>query len=328
MDAGKITVQNRSFSLKKVLESAIQMQFFNLQSKQIQLETHFCAELDTIPNVIGDEGKLFQIMTNLYGNAIKYTEKGNIRIDCNLFKESNDIELNVTVQDTGIGIPKDKLNFIFEEFSRVNHPQSHSVEGSGLGLAIVAKLIKMLHGSLRVASQEEEGSCFSFTLRYLIDHEKELTHAPAPTPQQEQVQEPRQENLVILVAEDNVLNQQILEKRLEKLGHKVIMTENGMQCYEKFVENENQIDLILLDIQMPIMNGFECAKMIRKHQGLGIHVPIVAVSGFSYQSDLLQMKLNEIDGYLAKPISKEVLDWIIKTRHTRQTIESTQGNWF
>jgi len=247
--------------------------------------------------LIGDEIKLFQILNNLIDNAIKFTEKGDILITLDVEKEENlSILLKISVADTGIGIPKDKYDVIFENFIQIENYLTKKYKGSGLGLSIVKNFIQLLNGTITVESELNQGSVFSMLIPL-----KKCNMNESKTNFSEEY---FFYNKKILIAEDNETNQILLQRYLERVNiFDVDIVDNGEDAIKLF--KKNSYNLILMDIQMPIIDGIEASLFIRQYEKqTNKKTPIIAVTAYAMSGDKEKFLKYGIDDYISKPINK------------------------
>lgn len=302
MEAGKIDFTPSQFRLEDCISATIRTFKQKAIEKNIELA---CSISPEIPRYIkGDTGKLRQILINLIGNALKFTHEGEINLEANL-KGLSQTEARIifSVKDTGIGIPKEKLKAIFEDFSQA-HTTEKNYGGTGLGLSISMKLIKFMDGNIWVESSLGKGSVFYFEIPFETcsqEDEKELDASRSSGEKQQPLR-----SLKILVAEDNFTNQALMKKILTKAGHYVALAENGKDALEKL--GKEGFDLILMDVQMPEMDGLEASKAIRKaEEKTGGRIPIIALTARALKGDEKKCVDAGMDDFLSKPISKKFL---------------------
>jgi CheY-like chemotaxis protein len=285
--------------------------------------------------VVADPGRLRQIVVNLVGNAIKFTEKGEIVVRVALESQSSSaVQLRFSVSDTGIGIPAEKQPLIFSAFTQADGSTTRKYGGTGLGLAISGQLVEMMGGRIwvespapRVASlcvpgsalsgggseswiaeSKEEiggpGSVFSFTVHVGIGASEQIRKA-VDQPIDARIYS-ESEKLSILIAEDNLVNQKLAAGLLSKHGHRLVLAANGRESVESY-ERES-FDIVLMDVQMPEMNGFEATRAIREIERVrGRHVPIIAMTAHAIKGDRERCLAAGMDFYLSKPIKAESL---------------------
>ncbi len=292
-------------------------------SKQVALEVDIDAAIPEV--LIGDPAKLSQVLLNLLGNAIKFVEKGEIRLTIVPKREKNDEWLLAfTVTDSGIGISEEQLPYIFESYRQVGEHTKEKFGGTGLGLSIVQQIIENLGGDIQVASTLGVGTTFKFHLPY---REGDASELPKKQANQQYLLEGTKllKGTQILVFEDNTLNQRLIEQRLRKWGCIVHVTGNG--AYGLHLLEEHEIELVLLDVRMPGMDGFEVASRIRNNPTSRIKVlPIVALTADFTIQDKQKSTESGIDDYLLKPYSPdELLLKLIKNKNTMEKMENTEA---
>lgn len=274
------------------------------------LEKNVTLEVDVDPQIpevlIGDPSKLSQILLNLMGNAIKFVEKGEIRLGVAQLKAAKEeVLMEFEVSDTGIGIPEEKLEHIFDSFRQAESDTFAKYGGTGLGLSIVKKIIENLNGTITVSSTLGVGTTFTFSIPYGKGKESQKPGKQNPKGRQKGVKE-QLKGLRILVFEDNLLNQRLIEQRLKTWECKPYITDNphyGLGVLEK-----NHFDLILMDLRMPVMNGFEVTQKIRSHKTEAIRsIPIIALTADFTIRDKEQCATSGINDYILKPYAPEEL---------------------
>lgn len=241
-----------------------------------------------------DPYRLKQILSNLLENALKYTFKGSVEFG---YVQKNK-QLEFYVKDTGVGIPEDKFDFIFERFSQIDQPVEKQFGGTGLGLAITRNLVKLLGGKIRIESVVNKGSTFYFTLPYKdIYIEPYSAKAPAGSPDSISFFDYRWQGKTILVAEDEDLNYKVLESALSRTNAKVLRANNGVEAIENI--RNNHIDLVLMDIQMPTMDGYKATQAIKR---INHNIPVIAQTSFAMEGEKEKCLFAGCDDYLAKPL--------------------------
>ncbi len=287
-------------------------------SEQVALEVDIDAAIPEV--LIGDPAKLSQVLLNLLGNAIKFVEKGEIRLTIVPKREKKgEWLLAFTVADSGIGISETQLPYIFESYRQVGENTKEKFGGTGLGLSIVKQIIENLGGDIRVSSTLGVGTTFNFLLPYMVGDASKL---PKKLTNQQYLQEGAKllKGTQILVFEDNTLNQRLIEQRLRKWGCVVHVTDNG--AYGLHLLEEHDIDLVLLDLRMPGMDGFEVASHIRNNAITRIReLPVVALTADFTIQDKKKSTEFGIDDYLLKPYSPdELLLKLIKNKNTMEKV--------
>jgi PAS domain S-box-containing protein len=303
VEAGKIQLENIELNIANIVQSVCKGLEVLSRHKKIEL----VREVDeNIPaSLIGDPVRIRQILVNLINNAIKFTFQGNVTTSVRMISCADGIcELQFAVKDQGVGIPKDKLETIFEVFTQADASTTRRFGGTGLGLAISKRLVEMMNGRIWAESEEFQGSVFIFTAKFRIG---EKAAEPVTTASEEVVAAVKEiRALRVLLAEDNVVNQKIAAKMIEKKGWTVKGAENGKQVLE-YLEQE-QFDVILMDAQMPVLDGFEATRLIREaEKKTGKHIPIVALTAHAMAGDRQKCLDAGMDGYVSKPIDRQKL---------------------
>jgi PAS domain S-box-containing protein len=300
IEAGKIELNEEVFSPGKELEKLIQI-FFGLgQKKDLKISTHHGK--DTYDLVQGDKEKINQVILNLVGNAVKFTpEGGKVSVFLDIEELQGDlIFLNCRVVDSGIGIPKDFIDHLTDPFFQVESSNTRSYQGTGLGLAIAKKIIELMGGELKIESEAGVGSEFSFSvLVRKMNESSTKTISLEPVERNDWTGMAEEFPLRILIAEDNDFNLQLMKLMLDQLGYDLEVARNGKEAVEKVQEQE--FDLILMDVQMPVMNGLEATKEIRKdftHSKL----KIIGLSANVFDEDRKRAIDSGMDDYLTKPL--------------------------
>ncbi|MDF2485396.1 MAG: histidine kinase, partial [Herbinix sp.] len=298
MEAGKMTLENITFDLKELVEEIIRSHAPRANDKGLELNYAFSA---TVPQfIIGDPNRLRQVLNNLLSNAIKFTMRGEVMLMIKSTRISNEeAELAFSVTDTGIGIAKEDIDRLFMSFSQIENSFTRQFGGTGLGLVISKQLLEMMGGRIEVSSEYGIGSTFKFTLNFRIGSaivsDKKLL--PKVTK--------AERALNLLIAEDDRINQKVLQKMLEERGHKVTTANNGSEAIEQYIRAD--FDAIIMDIQMPKMNGVEATAKIRSLESGDQHIPIIALTAYSLPGDKEKFINIGMDEYISKPIQMEVL---------------------
>ncbi|MEN6371018.1 MAG: ATP-binding protein [Armatimonadota bacterium] len=309
IEARKLDLESIDFSLPHTLTTAVAGLSLRAHEKSLTL----ISDLDNdIPeSLVGDPARLRQIIVNLVGNAIKFTSKGKIvlRVQTESMGK-DDALLHFSVSDTGIGISEDKLGVIFDAFSQADGSTTRKFGGSGLGLTISSQLVKMMDGKIWVESKLGEGSTFHFTAKFGRQAAKsQEARKPLPVG----LHNPSIaccRPLKVLVAEDNSVNQKLAAAILQKHGHTVVTACDGKSALEELEKAE--FDIVLMDVQMPVMDGLKATQTIRKQEQLTEkHIPIVAMTAHAMTGDSERCLAAGMDAYIAKPIhAKELIDMI------------------
>ncbi|WP_413998522.1 PAS domain S-box protein [Flavobacterium sp. W1B] len=296
VDAGKMVFEKTPFKMKASISAMLHLFETKIQEKNLKLITEYD---NKIPDVlVGDPVRLHQIILNLVSNAVKFTSKGRITTSVNMLHEDEDKAIiEFAVNDTGIGIPTSKIDSIFDNFQQATSGTSRLYGGTGLGLAIVKQLVEPQGGKIRVKSEVNVGTTFSFTLSF------QKTNADAELENELMELDSEIKNIKVLVVEDIPLNQLLMKTLLDDFGFERDMAENGQIAIEKL--QNNSYDIILMDLQMPIMNGFEATEYIRKT--LNLKIPIVALTADVTTVDLAKCKAVGMNDYIAKPVDERLL---------------------
>lgn len=311
IEAGHLHIEHTQFDLRQIVNESLRPLQFKAQEKQLEFGFEIAP---TIPSFfMGDPLRIRQILINLVANAIKFTDQGKItiRVDTSLSVDKK-AQLHISVQDTGIGIAPEKLNLIFESFSQADSSTTRQYGGTGLGLTISRRLAELMGGLLWVESILGTGSIFHFKLdleladesnknKYLTEHFRMKRVASAQS----------HKKLRILLAEDNLINQKLALTLLKKMGYEVKLVHDGSEAVKLY--EMQSFDIILMDIQMPHMGGFEATHHIRKiERQRGSYVPIIALTAHAMSGDEEKCLAAGMDGYLTKPIDKNKLQGTIE----------------
>jgi signal transduction histidine kinase/ActR/RegA family two-component response regulator len=293
IESGKFAILSEPFSLRGLLRDAGKVFDFRFREKGLRFELSVS---DSLPDLLmGDALRLRQILLNLLGNAVKFTEEGAIGLAATGEEAGGKIYLRLTVSDSGIGIPPEKQEMIFKAFQQADDSTSKKYGGTGLGLSICAKLVELMGGKIELESAAGQGSRFSVLVPLAAAAERRSVGRAA-----QEASEKFIEPLRILLAEDNPVNQKLAVKLLEKQGHTVTMVGDGRRAVEAF--GNGSFDLILMDIHMPGMDGLEAAKRIRELEGSAHRTPIIALTALAMAGDREVCLAAGMDGFVAKPI--------------------------
>jgi PAS domain S-box-containing protein len=302
MRSGKIPIENKAFKLSHIISMCAELMLPKALEKGLRLSVNIDKN---VPNdLTGDPTRLNQVLLNLTANAIKFTSEGEVTINVKLLSETNDeAELELMVKDTGIGIPKDKLSTIFEAFMQANNDTARKYGGTGLGLAIVKQLAELQGGSVSVSSKEGKGTCFYFRIKYrkVQASDQAITYQPITYTYENEIK-----NVKVLLAEDNEMNQLLAQKVLTDWGWNVDVVENGIDTIEKL--SKKDFDIILMDIQMPDMDGYETTHRIRNDMPAPkCNIPIIAVTAHLMSGEEEKCYKIGMNGYISKPFDSKVL---------------------
>ena len=296
VNAGKMTFENQPFQIKKSI-TLIQNTFdLIIKEKNLEIVNEYDNRIPAV--LVGDSARLNQILLNLMSNAVKFTHKGKITVSIKLLDENEEnMNIEFAVTDTGIGIAENKINSIFNVFEQAESDTSNLYGGSGLGLSIVKKLVEFQGGSVGLKSKVGEGSTFSFILPFEKTTMKEEIETEKIKPDFEI------NNLRVLVAEDVALNQLLIQLILNDFGFENEVVANGKIAIEKL--QTNTYDIILMDLNMPEMNGFEATEYIRNT--MKSNIPIIALTADVTITDVTKCKESGMNDYISKPIDEELL---------------------
>lgn len=321
IETGKLELVSENFSLRSVIDHTIDMLYSIAASKGVELNIHIN---NNVPdNLLGDSNRLQQVLVNLIGNSIKFTEEGMIELIIQLIKNADDkVEIQFTVKDTGIGIPADKMDKLFISFSQIDGKLTRKYGGTGLGLAISKEIVEMMNGTVYCESVLGVGSAFHFTAVFgLFTDIKNIENITAV----ETVVAPLLK-LKILIADDSPINQEVISEILAPTKAELVLVNDGVEAYDEF--KKNKYDLILLDLQMPNMDGFETAKEIRlfeKNNSLP-RIPIISLTAHDdTQSKILSKKVG-MDHFITKPFKKEDIFKVLKLFVEKSTITEKSKN--
>ncbi|MDO8367083.1 MAG: ATP-binding protein [Saprospiraceae bacterium] len=296
VDAGKMTFEETPFKLAVSISAMLHLFEPKIQEKNLILVKEYDPAIPEV--LVGDPVRLHQIILNLVSNAVKFTSQGRITVSVRLVEEDTETAtIEFGVEDTGIGIAETKMERIFEDFQQASSGTSRLFGGTGLGLAIVKQLVEPQGGAIQVTSKLDEGSKFSFTLPFKKTNEKVAFGADIVELDKEV------KDIRVLVVEDIALNQLLMKTLLDDFGFEREIAENGKIALEKLQERD--FDIILMDLQMPEMNGFEATEYIRNK--LKLSIPIIALTADVTTVDLAKCKAVGMNDYIAKPVDERVL---------------------
>ncbi|SMF04273.1 PAS domain S-box protein [Desulfovibrio gilichinskyi] len=301
IEAGKMELYNEQFKLTELIKQCLEL--FKIQAEEKKLLLSAKIDPGTPDFYVGDEGRIRQILFNLIGNSIKFTESGSItiRVFSRPHQQPNIQRLFFSIEDTGVGIPDDRIEHIFESFTQVDGSLSRKYQGTGLGLAIVKRLINLIGGNISIHSQIGAGTTIIVCVY--------LENGKPPALQQPNKAEETFINtpLHILLVEDEKVNRLLAQRFLEKIDHKVVCAENGELALDEL--RKHSFDAILMDIQMPVMNGLETTRIIRTSQEFRTirSIPIIALTAHATNKDRDIAMQTGMNGYISKPFEWELL---------------------
>jgi PAS domain S-box-containing protein len=296
VDAGKMIFEQIAFKMATSVSAMLHVFEIKIQEKNLKLIKKYDNRIPKV--VVGDPVRLHQIILNLVSNAVKFTTEGEITISVQLLNEDEEkVVIEFTITDTGIGIPENRIEHIFENFQQASSDTARLYGGTGLGLAIAKQLVETQGGTITVKSKQGEGSTFSFILPFL----KTKAEAESETETLELYQEVK--DIKVLVVEDIPLNQLLMKTLLDDFGFEHDIAGTGKTAIEKL--KNKSYDIILMDLQMPEMNGFEAARFIRNQ--MNSQIPIIALTADVTTADLEKCKAVGMNDYISKPVDERLL---------------------
>jgi signal transduction histidine kinase/ActR/RegA family two-component response regulator len=307
IEAGRFELDPISFNLYELLEQTLKP--LRLVGRQKNLGVLLDIQRGVPERILADASRLQQVLINLIGNAVKFTEKGQVKLEVTVeTAKPGGNQLRFAVRDTGIAIPKEKQQLIFEAFSQADGSTTRRFGGSGLGLSICSRLVEMMGGRIHLDSVPNQGNCFHFQIPIAMAESmaEQNIQPPAFTPTNADARRA----LHILLAEDNLVNQKLAVRLLENRGHNVVAVNNGREAVER-VEREH-FDLLLMDISMPEMDGLEATALLRSKYPSAGRIPIVAMTGHALIGDREMCLRAGMDGYVSKPITPDELFLVIE----------------
>lgn len=319
IEAGKLELDPVPFVLEPFM-TALTSHFVHLANQQ-QLTFNYSIAPGTPRYLVGDVGRLRQVLNNLLSNAFKFTTEGGVHIAIEHSETVDDCPLlHFAIHDTGIGIPIDRQESIFSSFSQADASTTRQYGGTGLGLSISRQLAELMEGRIWVESQEGRGSTFHLTVRLQLSNSTAVESESALPTTTEQPLGSGAEGLHILVAEDNRVNQLLVTRLLDKRGHIFVIANDGKQALS--ILEDGEFDLVLMDVQMPEIDGLEATRRIRaKERVSGNHLPIIALTAHALAGDEERIRAAGVDAYLSKPLNSaklfELIDRLIPLQNAR-----------
>jgi CheY-like chemotaxis protein/two-component sensor histidine kinase len=293
IEAGRLQLDKTAFSVADCIRSTIKIVQPEAAAKGLMVRYKIDGQIPKL--LCGDPMRLRQVLFHLLDNAVKFTASGSVMLTATLDSKSSDaVLLRISVADTGIGIPTHKQRYLFEPF-RPEEVIDQTLTGSGLGLAIARKIVEMMGGAIEVNSQLGAGTTFQFTAWF-----EKAQRLPEPADLKAYTET---KQLSILVAEDNAVSRRLVTKVLESAGHRVVAVSNGKDAVSTF--GTEIFDVILMDIEMPDMNGIEATRTIRQNEPTGSHIAIYALTAHTMVEDREKCFAAGMDGFLAKPVEMD-----------------------
>jgi signal transduction histidine kinase/AmiR/NasT family two-component response regulator len=302
IESGTFEIRNEPFSIHHCVNDVMELLMVKAEEKGLIL---LCQIASDIPEVLlGDEVRVKQILMNLIGNAIKFTPEGEINVICNLASQNNkDVELEFIVRDTGLGMPKDQLDLIFNSFHQVDSSSTKLIEGTGLGLAICKNLTHLMGGTINAESELNVGTEFSF--RIIVSESDIHLDQIKSIKKKESMPLSLMKPMKILLVEDNKINQKVCLNLLKKLGYEADIAFNGLEAVDMVMQGT--YDVVLMDIQMPQMNGKDATIEIKKKLDENLCPHIIALTANALADDRQKCLDAGMDAYMSKPIKLDVL---------------------
>ncbi|HEB81846.1 MAG TPA: response regulator [Gammaproteobacteria bacterium] len=307
IEAGKLQFENIAFNLRQIISDIVTLHSLKAEQQGVSLHQDIDEKLPAY--IMGDPTRMRQVIVNLVSNALKFTRKGEVRISVQVLSaDDRMVKLKIAVSDTGIGIPQEAQQNLFKAFTQADGSTTRKYGGTGLGLAIVSQLVNMMHGNLGVDSEEGRGSTFWFSADFAIA-EQQADKADEKSGDESELTL----DAKILLVEDNPINQMVASKMLEKFGLKPELANNGIEALEKL--KQQAFDLVLMDCQMPEMDGFEATREIRQRAVMAIGdkpLPVVAMTANVMSGDRERCLEVGMDDYIGKPVKRDKLEAVLR----------------
>jgi PAS domain S-box-containing protein len=312
VEAGKLDIRHEPYDLPGIVNSVGGIFKDQARRKGVELDIEIDSRIPSV--VLGDSARLRQVLFNLVGNAVKFTDSGRvmIRVEPDPVKPEQGCRPSFTIADTGMGIAPDRIASIFETFVQADGSESRRHQGAGLGLAIAKRLVELMGGEIEAESTPGAGSVFSFTI--LVEDDPALTAGRKAADEPDDVPPPCLQGLRVLLVEDDRVNQLTAKRLLEKMGHEVAIAEDGLKALAAL--EEASFDLVLMDIQMPEMDGLETTRRIRELEADYATIPIVAVTAHALKGDRERFIAGGMNDFIPKPVDMQAL---------RESIERLMG---
>lgn len=308
IEAGKLPLTPEEFQIREIIRTLINSFRTAVNPSKVKLVSEVAPDVPEV--LIADHIRIRQILFNIVGNAVKFTERGEIRIVLDIADAlpGNRMKLICTIADTGIGVPDDIGDKLFEPFTQIDTPRRQKIKGTGLGLSIVRQLVMLMDGTVGMRRNDAGGTTVTFSFVVARGPAEKVKERPAPTP----LLTSPSRRLSALIVEDEQINQQILQAILVKLGHRPTIAENGYAALDLL--ESRHFDIVLMDVQMPELDGLETTRIIRSSNDfLDIrNIPIVALTAYAMAGDKDKCLEAGMDGYLAKPVDIKQLEKVLK----------------
>ncbi len=310
MEAGKTTLDSVAFHLPTVVNDVMRSLALLAHQKDLELAVHIAPDVPA--ELTGDPVRLGQVLINLVGNAIKFTDHGEVCVDVTVKEATNGRAcLQFSIRDTGIGIALDQQKGLFQEFQQAQASGRRLYGGTGLGLAVSKSIVTLMGGAIDLKSTPGEGTTVTFHAQFDLSPGSEprpvgTVAPPIPNPSTPSP------SLSILLAEDNLVNQRVAMTMLGKMGHRITLATNGREALEQW--RQTNFDLIFMDVQMPEMTGLQATAQIRREEGIGVHVPIVAMTASAMSEERDRCLAAGMDDFISKPVSYKVIEQMITAK--------------
>ena len=317
IEAGKMMLEQVPFNLRAVIEDCIKSHMVKATQKGIALRPECAGARNT--GVLGDPLRVRQVVTNLLSNAVKFTERGSVNVRLTTELRAGKVEACIEVRDTGPGIPQQKLADIFEKFTQADSSITRRYGGTGLGLAITRRLVEIHGGQIRVESEVGKGSSFFVTIPF----EPAPLSEPAPRVEERAASEPAP-GVRLLLVEDNLVNQKVVLAMLRKQGYQIEIANDGREALEKLETAGRPYDLVLMDVQMPVLDGLETTRVLRRDPRWE-KLPVVAMTAHAMTGDREKCLEAGMNGYISKPVQPAHLITTLQ-RHLASGIVEARPN--
>jgi signal transduction histidine kinase/CheY-like chemotaxis protein len=316
IEAGKIELEEIEFDLDQLLRHCLAPLRVRAQTKGLVLTSESASTLST--HLVGDPNRLRQVMTNLIGNAIKFTTKGSITVGWE-HKPGQPQTIRFWVSDTGIGIPEDKQSSVFDAFTQADNSTTRTYGGTGLGLTISSTLVRLMGGEIKLVSAVGQGSTFEFTLPFKAGTPLPKVAEHGGKPDAHSTTDSNAQGMRVLLVEDHPINQKLAVSLIERAGHRVTLAQNGEEGLHAAMQQP--FDLVFMDMQMPVMDGLEATRAIRAHELAHYkkRLPIVAMTANAMSSDRQACEDAGMDGFLSKPFKAQELRALLNQFQAKQS---------
>lgn len=327
IEAGKLTLDPVQFGLRELVNSTVKTMAIPALKKNLRVTSTVMPDVPA--ELVGDSLRLRQVLLNLIGNAIKFTERGEVEVKIEReYEDAGETVLRFSVRDTGIGIPPEKQKKLFHAFEQADSSTTRQYGGTGLGLAISRRIVELMGGSISLQSEPGQGSTFYFTIKFRpaamdgnlpSDHSVTIVHSPLKA-----IPAETDRLLRILVADDSPINQRLATVMLNKMGHYVSIASSGLEAVAKW--HSRPFDLILMDVQMPEMDGLEATRRIRADEAShATHIPIIAMTAHAMSGDRERCLEAGMDDYITKPVTFKTLADAIHRYSSRFAASASSG---